>query len=69
MHARHVRCASTWPIERAVWRRLRSVCIHEIEAVIYALLLVSDWVLIEDQRNPLARANFIHFLHFCKINC
>jgi hypothetical protein len=38
----HVRCASAWSIERAVWRRLRSVYIHEIEAVIYALLLELD---------------------------
>jgi len=32
MHARAVCIASAWPIERAVWRRLRSVYIHKIDA-------------------------------------
>ena len=29
----HAQYASAWPIERAVWQRLRSVYIHEMEAV------------------------------------
>jgi hypothetical protein len=57
----HVRCASAWPRERAVWRGLRSVYIHEIEAVVHALLLESEWVLIEDRRIRLPRANLSIF--------
>lgn len=55
----HVRCVSAWPIKRAVLQRLRSDYIHKIEAVLYALMLESDWVLIEEKRNRLPRAKFL----------
>ena len=60
MHARAV-CIGWAHRESGVAKASRSVVyIHEIEAVlVYALLLGPEWVLIEEKREWLPRANYL----------